>query len=218
VARERLIARRIDGDAPGALLLRDVAGGVGRREQLLERAALTRDLDQSHRHADVEDAVLPHEAVVADRAADVIGDLARLLERTADQEHPELVPAQAADGVAVAHRIPQELCDLAQHAVAGQVAARVVDHLEAIEVEIAQHVLPVAAMAALDGLGRAALELAPIDKSGECIVGRLVGHLPGKSAQLGHIVQQQHGAGDLVGVVADRRGGQLDRALDAPGA
>ena len=96
---------------------------------------------------------------------------------------PNSSPPEAADGVAVAHRIAQQLGHLAQHAVAGQVAAGVVDELEAVEVEVTQHVLAVAALAALDRLFEAPLELAAVDQAGERIVRRLVGHLPRQSAQ-----------------------------------
>ncbi len=44
---------------------------------------------------------------------------------------------------------------------------------------------------------------------------RLVRHLAGEPAQLGHIVQQQGGAQDFLRFVANRRGRQLDRALAA---
>src|SRR6185437_5923101 len=118
-----------------------------------------------HRHPDVEYPVPPHEAVVPHGAADVVGDLARLLERTADEQHAELIASQAPDGVAVAHGVAQELGDFAQHAVAGEMAARVVDHLETIEVEVTQHVLAVAAVADLDRLLQAPLELTSIDQT-----------------------------------------------------
>src|SRR5437868_5776641 len=64
-----------------SLLLGDVAGGIRGREQLFQRAALARDLDQPDRDADVEDLVLPHEAVLAHRAGEVISDLPCLVER-----------------------------------------------------------------------------------------------------------------------------------------
>src|SRR5204863_4083663 len=122
VAPDRLVARRVHHHPPGALLRRDVAGGIGGGQQFLPRPALTRDLHQAHRDADIEDLVLPHEAVLAHRAGEVIGDLARLVQRTADQQRAELVTAETPDRVAVAHRIAQQLRDLAQHAVPGEVA------------------------------------------------------------------------------------------------
>ena len=75
-----------------------------------------------------------------DRAADVVGDLPRLVERAGHQQHAEFVAAEARDRVGVAHRIAQQLGDLAQHGIARQVTAGVVDDLEAIEIEVTQHV------------------------------------------------------------------------------
>ena len=49
VARKGFIARGVHGDAARALLLRHVARGVRRGEQLFERAALARDLDEADR-------------------------------------------------------------------------------------------------------------------------------------------------------------------------
>ena len=215
MARQGLIARRVHGDPARTLLLRDITGGIGGGEQFLERAALARDLDQPDGHPDVEDLVFPDETVVPDRAADIIGDLAGLLERTADQQHAELIAPEAADGVAVAHRIAQQLGDFAQHAVAGDVPARVVHDLEAVEVEITQHVLPIAAMAPVDRLLGPPFELAAVDHAGERIVRRLIGHLASQAPQLRHVVQQHDRPYHLVRLVAHRRGGQLDRALAA---
>ena len=89
---------------------------------------------------------------------------------------------------------------------------------EAIEVEVAQHVLAVAAVTALDRLLEAPLELAPVDETGERIVRGLVGHLARQAAHLGDIVQHHDRTAQLARAVADRRCRQLDRALAAVGA
>ncbi len=215
VARQRLIARRVDGHAARALLLGHITGRVGGRQQLFQRAALARNLDQSDRDPDVENLVLPDKPVVTHRPAHIIRNLPRLLQRTADQQHPELVAAEARHGIAVTHRIAQHLRHFPQHAVAGEMAAGVIHHLEAVEIEITQHVLAVAAVAAVDGLFQAAFEFAAIHQAGERIVRRLVRHLARQAAQLGHVVQQHDRANQLLGVIADRRGRQLDGALAA---
>ena len=195
------------------LALGDVAGGIGRGQRLLHAAAVARDLDQADAHADVEDLVLPDEAEIIDRAAHVIGDLARLLQRAAHQQHAEFIAADARHGVRVAHRVAQDLGALAQHRIAGHMAAGVVDGLEAIQVQVAQHVRAVAAVRGVDRFLQPALELAPIDQAGQGIVRRLVGHLPRQAAHLGDIVQQHHRADGLAGLHADRRGRQLDQVL-----
>src|ERR1700733_8418428 len=184
MTRVGLIARGVDGHVPGALLLGDVARRIGRGEQLFERAALAGDLDDAHGDADVEDLVAPYETIVTHRTAHVVRDLLRLLERTADEQHSKLIPAEACNRVAVAHRIAQQLGNFAQHAVTGEVAARIIDGLEAVKIQVAQHVLTIAAVAALDCPLAAQLEIAPIYQTYKRSVGRLIRHLARKSAQL----------------------------------
>jgi len=60
------------------------------------------------------------------------------------QQHGELVAAEPCRGVAVAEAAHQPLGHLAEHAVAGLVAQRVVDDLEVVDVD-EQHVDRVAA-------------------------------------------------------------------------
>ncbi len=82
-------------------------------------------------------------------------------------------------------------------------STRIVHDLEAIEVEITQHVLAFATMAAFGRLFQAALELAAVHESREGIMSGLIGHLTRKPAQFGHIVQQQRSADDFLRVVAN---------------
>ena len=98
------------------------------------------------------------------------------------------------DRVRVADRVLDEGRHLAQHVVAGGVAAGVVDRLEAVEVEIAQRVHHVAGLRGIDGFLQAALEFAAVHQPGERIVARLVSHLAGDAAQFAGVVQHQHHA------------------------
>ena len=211
-ARRRLVARRVDLHV-AALLLRHVAGGIRRRDHVLDRAALARDLDEADAHADVEDLVLPDEAVVGHGAHQVVGDLARLVERAARQQDAELVAAEAADGVGVAHRLLEQPGNLAQHAVAGGVATLVVHRLEAVEVEVAEHAAVAIATRLLDGFLETPDELAAVDEPGERVVARLVGHLARQSAQVGHVAHGDHRACQVAGGVAQRRHLELERTL-----
>src|SRR5260221_13073255 len=103
MARQRLIARGVDGHAAGSLLLGDVAGRIGGGKQLLEGAAFPRDLNEADRYANVEYLVLPDKAVVTHRTAHVIRDLPRLVQGASDEQHPNLATAQAGHRIAVAH-------------------------------------------------------------------------------------------------------------------
>ncbi len=147
---------------------------------------------------------MPHEAISGDRAAHVVGDLPRLVERATHQQHAELVAAEPRDRVRVAHRFAQQLGDFAQHAVAGEMTAGVVDDLEAIEIEVTQHVRGLAAARGFRRLVEAVLELAPVHEARQRIVRRLVRHLSMQAAQLGDVVQQDDRANELV--VSSRNG------------
>ena len=174
LAREHLVARRIDVDSPAALLLRDVARGVRRGQHAFGGAAVLADLDEADAHADVEYPVLPRELVVGDGLTDVVGDLPRLVERTAREQHRELVAADARDGVRIAHPLLQERRDLAQQVVACDVAARVVHELEAVEIEVAHDVAHALAARGVESGAEPALELGAIHEPRQRIVARLV--------------------------------------------
>ncbi len=174
VPGERLVACRINDDAAGTLFLRDITSRIRCGEQLLQSTAFAGDLHQADGDADVENLVLPDETVVADGATDVVRDLPRFLERTAHEQHAEFVATEASDRVAVTYSIAQDLGDLPQHAVTGEMAAGVVHDLEAVEIEITQDVLTIAAMPALDRFLEAPLELPPVDEARERIVRCLI--------------------------------------------
>ena len=156
---------------------------------------------------------MPDEAIRGDRAAHVVGDLPRLVERAADQQQAELVAAEAGDRIRVANRFAQQLRDFAQHAVPGEMTAGVVDDLEAIEIEVTQHVRRVATSRAFDRFIEAALELAPVHEARQGIVRRLVRHLPMQAAQLGDVVHEDDRASELTAFILQWRCGELDGAL-----
>ena len=130
-----LVARRVDVHLAAAFLLGDVAGRVGGAQQVLDGGAVAADLDEADADADLEHLVLPDEAEVPHRRADVVGDLPRLVERAAEQQHAELVAAEPGHGVGLADLLADQRGDAAQQAVAGDVAAGVVHRLEAVEIQ-----------------------------------------------------------------------------------
>ena len=69
----------------------------------------------------------------------------------------------------------EQLGQLAQQFVTGRVSAGVVDDLELVQIHVAEHLLPAAALMALQRMGNPALELLAVDQPGQGVVGRLVG-------------------------------------------
>ena len=159
VARVRLLARRIHVHVHAALLLGDVAGGIGRIHEVLDGTAAAADFHQPDADADVEDLVLPHEAVIVDGPHHVVGDLARLLERTPTSSNANSSPPMRP---AVSESRTASLMmrrHLAQHIVAGGVPAGVVDHLESVEIEVAQGVRRVARLCGIHAPRAAAVRI-----------------------------------------------------------
>ena len=91
--------------------------------------------------------------------------------------------------------------------------AGVVDDLEAIEIEVTQHVRRLATSRGFRRFVEAALELAPVHEARQRVVRRLVRHLPMQAAQLGDVVQQDDRANELAALIPQWRCGELDGAL-----
>ena len=151
--------------------------------------------------------------MAGDGLADVLGDLPRLVERTAREQHRELVAADARDGVRIAHALLQQRRDLAQQVVAGDVPARVVDELEPIEIEVADDVADAFAARGVERRLEPPLELGAIDEARQRVVARLVRHLAREAAQLADVVEDHDATGDLTVRAANRRRRELRREL-----
>jgi hypothetical protein len=124
--------------AVAAGILGGVAGYVGGAEQAGDAVGLRGDLDHADAGADAAGGLLPAEAVVEDSLADILGHAGGLLGGAALHQDAEFIAAQPRDGVAGAYVRLQQPGDVAQQAVAGRVAAGVVDHLELVQVHVQQ--------------------------------------------------------------------------------
>ena len=148
----------------------------------------------------------------------LVGDDARVLgPLEVGQDHHELVAALARHGVHLAHARDQPPRHVLQDEVAGVVAERVVDHLEAVEVEEQHRHVALLAARGHDRLVEAVLHEAPVGQPGERVVVRhVVDGALGVEA-LGDVLHQGSEADQLPGAVRERRVVPLamDRAPDA---
>ncbi len=96
--------------------------------------------------------------------------------------------------------------------------AGVVDHLELVEIEVAQGVGRLARLGALQRPFQARLEFRPVDKAGEDVVTGVVGEPAVQFARLADIVEHEDRAGHVAAVVPDRCRGALDVDLVAVAA
>ncbi len=209
--RDCLVPRRVDMDLAPPFLLGHIAGRVGGAHHVLNGAADVADLDQADRYADIEDLVFPDETVVGNRIADIRCDLPRLVDRAADQQRAEFIAAESPDEVRITHLVLDEGGDFAEHVVPRQVAATVVNGLEAIEVHVEQHVHRLLGVCGVHRLVEAAFEFAPVDQSRQWIVSRLVTHPPCEATQLADVMEHDDGPGDAVARAANGRRRQFDR-------
>ena len=91
----------------------------------------------------------------------------RLASLDSGQDHRELVAADAAGDVGVAHDLADALGDLGEHGVAGEVADAVVDRLEVVEVEDDQREPAVVALGARDLARERLVEVAAVVQAGQ---------------------------------------------------
>ena len=210
-ARQPLVGVAVHVHAVAAALLGQVAGLVGCHQELGHRLAVARDLDHADGDAELEGALLPDEAEIADRLPQALGDQARLVGGAARQQHAELVAAQARQHVGIAHLGLQHARQQLQQQVAGGVAAGVVDDLELVEIHVQHGVHMAFVLGAVQRLGDAHFEFAPVDQAGEGVVGGVPRQLPGELALVAHVTEYHHHAQQRAVVGPDRRGRFLDR-------
>ena len=137
----------------------------------------------------------------------------RLCNRAILEQHPELITAEACNRVRHANPRLQQPGDIPEEAVAGLMAARVVDNLELVEVDVQQCVGALASLRSRHCDMQAVVEFAPVDEAGERIVACLVGERALQAPFFGHVVEYDDRTDDLALPVADRRGGFLDGDL-----
>ena len=132
---------------------------------------------------------------VAQACRDDLGVLAVVHGR---QQHSELVPAEAGERVPVAHHVAEPQRDLAQQLVAVRMAERVVDLLEAVEVDEEDSDLPVAALRHRERAFEPFLEQDAVRQAGQRVMRGLTAQ-PARRQQHDAIErrpQQQQAAGD----------------------
>ena len=143
---------------------------------MLEQLAHVRAVSRIQAHADAAGGlqrVLIDDDRLVQAIVDALGTERDLVVRLDVLEyHHELIAAHADDHVALPHACLQAPRDFLQELVAGLMSARVVDVLEAVEIEKdhAQHLIRVACL--VDGLGQEGGEIMAVGQPGQLIVMR----------------------------------------------
>ena len=228
--------RAVDGRGVLALRLDREHGHVGIAHQVGHRAAVARE--DGDAHAGGDEAFLPaHQHRVAHHFQDAVGHALRVaLVADLGQQRDELVAAQAAHRLeravrarahrleralhhllAVAHAGTQALRHFHQQLVAGGMAERVVDDLEAVQVDQQERAGVAQPPRMLDRALHAPHQLAPVGQPGQRIeVGQVADAVFGDAA-VGHVLHDA-GVADAVAVLVELGLGlDVDDALAAVG-
>ncbi|EXI74087.1 MAG: hypothetical protein AW07_02225 [Candidatus Accumulibacter sp. SK-11] len=123
-----------------AKLLGSVAGDVGARQQFGGIVRLGSDRHQADAGADLVSPPLPAEAVVANRSQRRLGDDVAALQRTVLLQQGKFIATDACQRIALAEGTGEQRIDLFQQLVACGMPGGVVDYLELVEIDVAQHV------------------------------------------------------------------------------
>ena len=159
---------------PATLALRTVKREIGVAQQFFHRASIARTEGRADARPDIEQVI-----VDLVRLGQSLNDIVRqLVDAFAigcfAQHHGELVAAQPPADLAVAHQALQPRRDFGQHAVADQVPKRVVDRLEAVEIDHHQRTARTPCRSMFERLAQSLVEHAPVRKLRQRIVAREV--------------------------------------------
>ena len=134
------------------------------------RGLLVVEADDADRGRHRDALALERQAPLADRLEHALGDALRGVAVGVAQQDGELVAAEAGDHVGLADAVVQRAADGADDLVAGLVAARVVDVLEAVEVEQEDRALAAVARGVGDVLGELLVEAAAVEELRQRVV------------------------------------------------
>ena len=180
---------------------------VGRAQQRLGVAAVRRVQRHAHRH--VEEEVVPRQRhrlreQIAHRLSHLVGHVLAVLRR---REQGELVLAQPHGLGAAAQGLRQARRERTQHLVADRVAVRLVEELEAVDVEQQQR----EALAGRAHVAQPRQQRAAVGQAGQLVVGGLVQHRRGGVVLRGLVADDHLLGGLAVPVDAPGREAQADR-------
>src|SRR5258706_10064848 len=171
------VVRTIELNAIASLLLRHIAGGIGRPEYIGEGEHSIGDMDYANARADGERSAFADKAKVGYALLQLIGDANRLMHRAILEQYAEFIAAQTGKRISFTHLLLQQRAHLSQELIAGCVSAGIVDDFELIEIQVHHHVLSPLVGGRVEGQFEAVFKLGAVDQVGQLIVARMVGEL-----------------------------------------
>ena len=117
----------VDLNPVASLLLGAIAGGIRAPHRVLERGVAVGDAGNADAGGHRKAAIVPGEDGQLERPAQPFGDIDGVVRRALRQDQAEFVTAEPGHQIMRPPLLLQEARDLAEQAVAGEVAAAVVD-------------------------------------------------------------------------------------------
>ena len=159
-----------------ALELRAVHREIRVMQQLVRILAVVREAGDAHRdgHPDRLVGRFDVEPLLGDRAADALGNLERLIEAGLREQDREFLSAEARGDVVVAKLGAEDLGDALEHLVADEMAVRVVDLAQQVEVGDDQRRRPLEALRARQLVRQHDREMPCVEEAGLRVDARLL--------------------------------------------
>ena len=209
--RRRIHVRHIERPSVAAVLLGVVHRRVGVADQVDRVLRVVRADGDADARGQI-DFLLVHVKRAADLVEECAGESPEAwavveIRGQAVHEHRELIACQATDHGVLAEHARESLAQDLERAIPGRMTERVVDVLEAVEVEIEQGERMLAASRARDGLLQQVLELHSVRHLGQRVVAREITDAPLGSLALGDVARDVDVALELWVERRDARGG-----------
>lgn len=169
--------------AVAAGLFGGITGGVGGLQDGRRGGPACIHRHQADAGAHPQALAVVHEAVALHAVTHPLRGALGLVRPAVRQDDGKFIAPQAGQGVAVAHRVGQQLGHLLQQLVAGAVAAGIVDQFELVQIDVEPGVLAAVGARGLQQALQPGLELRAVDQPGQRVVAGAVAHLTGLLGQ-----------------------------------
>ncbi len=202
-----LVFRLVQVHSVASEVLGRVTGHVGPAHDLARMLGEVVNHDHSNADAHLENRLFPHEAELAHRITQLLGDLQPFAEGAVFEQQAELIPPQSGEGVDLPHLLVEDVGQLAQQLVAGQVTTGVVDDLELVQIQVQKAMLDVFLVRPPDRFANAVLGLSAVHQASEGIVSGLPIHLEAHFTGFADVVKHHHHTDNFtVSITNGRRG------------
>ena len=161
--------RMLDADAIATKALRFQELLVGRFEKIFGGVVVRLPFGYAHTHRDLDARPLEFESSVSNEAVDLSCELAGAIETHLWSDQRELLPTNARDHVVLTQAPEGHGTELPQNGVARQVAERVVDMLEVVDVEHQERERALVALGACDLFIQHLIEIPLVVQLGEAV-------------------------------------------------